>query len=350
MTAIALLFITALTLTGIAFGQTKSGVVTVDVGSPYKIAKLVNGNHRTQNSDAPILELGRVWKKFGVPPGSFDQCAGDCTAEINALDLDGKPGSEVLLKLTGSGERCRFLVFKQKGKAWKVVGHVDHNFNRYQMARHRVARFNGRPWLVIRGQGGSGSGFSLYFETWYQVGQGGVQQVLSYPVAGRTYPFPAGLGRDFEAQALTGSQSHRDLVLRYSVTYIKLEYESNKQSNFIVNEHRAHFRWDKESKSFKFNPARSNISEAEISAIANIEDEESSAGTVVGNMKFYSENENKAWVGGGYEVFLKYNLGSLLKIANDKNNKNREWLRFFLKDCYDTPEKRELIAALEKAR
>ncbi|MFZ0060636.1 MAG: hypothetical protein WAL47_01210 [Pyrinomonadaceae bacterium] len=342
MKPIAPLFILVVILAVSAFGQTTSRVVS----SPYELAKLVNDTGSTR----PVLELGSVWQRLGVAPGSFNQCGEDCSAAVSALDLDGKPGREVLLKLTGFSERCRFLVFKRHGKAWRVVGHVDHDFNRYQMARHRVVRFKGKPWLLIRGQEGSGSGFSLYVETWYQVSQAGLRAVLSYPVAGTTYPWPAGLGREFKTQAITGSESQNDLVLRFVVRYIKLDYETNKPLPFIVNEHRAHFHWDRKTNSFAFNSARSDISEADISAIANIEAEENSSGTNVGSLKFYSGAEQKAWVGGGYEVFLKYNLARLMKIASDKNNKHREWLRLFLKDCYDTGEKKTLVAALEKGR
>jgi hypothetical protein len=352
MKPVPFLILTVLMFSLTVFAQKETGVVIVDLSSPYEIAKLVNENRRQQKLSRvnAVLDLRPIWQRLRLDSGSFDECGGDCTAEISTLDLNSKPGPEVILKLTGFSERCRFLVFRKVGRAWTVVGHVDHNFNRYQMARHRVVRFSGKPWLLIRGQEGSGSGFSLYSETWYQVSQSGIRSVLSYPVAGTTYPWPAGLAREFKAQTITDSKSSGDLVLRYIVSYIKLDYNSNKPSNFMINEHRVRFKWNKKTKSFKFNPARSDVSEAEISAIANIEDEKSSAGKTLGSMKFYSGTENKAWVGGGYEVFLKYNLGSLMKVASDKNNKDREWLRLFLNDCHDIPEKRALTAALERGR
>lgn len=315
-------------------------------GTPQEVSRLVNSTRQSRSS--ATVHLREFWKRLGLAPGYFENCGQDCFADLTSVDLDEKPGNEVVLKLNTTNF-CRFIVLTKNRKQWRLLGHVDHDFNRYQMARHRVVRFNGRPYLIIRGQAGSGSGFSLYFETWYRVSQSGLQSVLSYPVAGNTYPFPAGLGREFEAQAITDSKSKLNLVVRYVVKYIKLEYGKNEQSEFFVNEHRATFQWDKQTNTFAFVPASSDISEAEISAIANIEDEESGSGTTVGSLKFYSGDENKAWVGGGYEVFLKYNLSSLMKIATDKSNKNREWLRFFLNDCHDTAEKRALSAALERA-
>lgn len=344
----AKIFLTALFLLSSTNATSRAQKVGVDApGTPQDVFRLVNSTR--QRKGAAAVDLRGFWKQLDLAPGYFQTCGQDCFADLTSADLDEKPGSEVVLKLNNTNF-CRFIVLKRDRKRWKLLGHVDHDFNRYQMARHRVVRFNARPYLIIRGQEGSGSGFSLYSETWYQVGQTGLQSVLSYPVAGHTYPWPAGLGREFEAQAITNSNSKSNLVVRYVVKYIKLDYGKNEQSEFLVNEHRATFQWDKQANTFAFAPSHSNISEAEIEAIANIEDEESTAGTTVGNMKFYSGNETKAWVGGGYEVFLKYNLGTLIKIASDKNSEHREWLRLFLNDCLDTAEKKTLLAALEEGR
>lgn len=326
-------------------GQTVSNdVIKVETTSPYEIARMVNlGKH---GRDAQPIDLSLTWKRLGIESMYFEVC-GDCDAQVTSYDLDGKPGPEVLVKLIGVPQACRFLIFKQDATGWKLLGHIDHDFNRYRMAEHRVVRFGGKPWLVINSQAGSGSGFSLYDETWYRVADNGIRKVLSYPVEGRTYPWPAGLARDFKARPVTSGstiKAPRNLTIRYQVTYSKCDGVTPKCSKLISNQHRLTYVWDARSNTFVPDASRSNISEREISVIANVEPKEDPPEATIGNTHFYSEN--KAWVGGGYELFLKYNLAALLRIARDKNNKHREWLRSFLKDCDNTAEKKELIQAL----
>ena len=336
------------------FGQTSDiKVISVDTTSPYEIANWVNRSRRKweRNNVLEDIYLGLTWKRFGIDPGDFENCSGYCNAQVFVTELNGLSGPEAILKLTRSFDFCRFVVFTRRKGDWKFLGHIDHDFNRYRMASHRIAHFTGRSWLLIRGQEGSGSGFSLYGETWYEIGWKSIRPVLSYPVAGNTFPWPSGLGREFEAQVLRASKTtavRRELVIRYVVRYSKLDYINNNFSKLLVNEHRTHYAWDNKSSAFIFEPSHSNISQGDIDAIANIEPERETPAATIGNTNFYSANQSKAFVGGGYEVFLKYNLNSLMKIANDKDNDQREWLLSFLNDCNDVPEKRSLLQALHK--
>lgn len=150
----------------------------------------------------------------------------------------------------------------------------------------------------------------------------------------------------------TGVRTHinnhrKKLSVNYTVNYYA--YESPKSSPVFINQHSAVYRWDSNQRAFVFDDKASNITQAEIYAIANIETEpepESKVQTTIGNTIFYSEN--KQFVGGGYEVFLRHNFRGLMKIANDNRNSNREWLKQFLADCDDSKEKRELMLALQK--
>ena len=114
-----------------------------------------------------------------------------------------------------------------------------------------------------------------------------------------------------------------------------------------MNRHQAIYGWDHASQTFVFDSQRSNISEAEIDAIANIESEDQSqAGTKIGGTTFYSNA--RSFLGGGYEVFLKYNSRRLIKIARGRESKTKTWLRQFLSECADVDEKKALLAALQE--
>jgi hypothetical protein len=313
--------------------------------SPFELAKSIN-DVRRKHVD---ISLKETWQKFGIEAGSFEDCSNDCEARVFRHELSSHTGPEVVIKLTRFVDLCRFLVFarSQDRRGWKFLGHVDHDFNKYEMARHRIVTVNGKPFLVVRGQEGSGSGYALYAETWYEVGEHGVKPVLSYPSDGHTYPWPAGLARSFEVTTIPAAARANRLTVQYTVSYDAAGYDTDNLKLEFINQHRASYNWDEASRKFVLEPQQTNISTAEIAAIANIESEdEPKAGTKIGETTFYSSS--KAFIGGGYEVFLKYNLPRLMTIAKGKAAKSKSWLKQFLTECQDTDEKKALIEALGK--
>jgi hypothetical protein len=320
----------------------RTNAVSIPAGAdPLVVAKAIN--EQRKNRSAGDVYLAYFWKSLNIDPVVLEACSGDCEANLSYLELNGRPGRELVLKLTWSFNFCRFLIYEGKFNNWKFLGHIDHDFNRYQMARHRVSNFGGRPWLVVRGQAGSGSGFSLYEETWYEVSNAGVRPVLNYPVEGHTYPWPGGLVREFKARVNPRPQKH--LTLTYTVNYFA--YGLDIEQQLAVNHHRATFRWDEIERLFVFDENDSSVPSSEIDAIANIEtepEEEREGEKIIGNTKFYSQN--RRWVGGGYEVFLRHNFHTLLKIAKNRSHPLRDWLKQFLNDCDETEQKKQLLGAL----
>jgi hypothetical protein len=310
--------------------------------SPIELARSINNARRGQTD----VELADTWRKLGLEPGSFEVCGSGCEAKVFRHELSSHTGPEVVLKLTQSFDICRYLIFGQaKEGGWKFLGHIDHDFNKYEMARHRIATVNGEPLLVVRGQEGSGSGYALYAETWYDVSDAGVKPVLSYPSDGHTSPWPAGLARSFKVTPVPSVGRTNRLTIQYTVTYDTAGYDGDTLKLEFVNRLRASYKWDAASGKFVLDPQQSNISLAEIAAIANIEsEEEPKDGTKIGETTFYSSS--RAFIGGGYEVFLKYNLPRLMTIAKGRAAKSKAWLKQFLTECRDTDEKKALLAAL----
>jgi len=311
--------------------------------SPFELARSINNVRRTKVD----VSLKETWQKLGVEPGSFEDCSNDCEARVFRHELSAHAGPEVVLKLTRFFDFCRYLVFArdQDERGWKFLGYVDHDFNKYEMARHRIASVNGKPFFIVRGQQGSGSGYALYAETWYDVGDNGVKPVLSYPSDGHTNPWPAGLARSFKASTIAGVADSNRLTVQYTVSYDTAGYDNNNVKLAFINRHRASYKWDAAQGKFVLDPQQSDISADEIAAIANIESEdEPKEGTKIGETTFYSSS--KAFIGGGYEVFLKHNLPRLMTIAKGRTAKSKAWLRQFLTECRDTDEKKALLEAL----
>lgn len=305
--------------------------------SPFAVARIIN-QARTK-----ATELGPLWKSLAIDEKGFQGCGGYCRARIFFHELDGRPGAEVVVMISGFFELSRYLVFTPAGKQWKLLGHVDHDFNKYEMSRHRVEHTGKNSWLVIRAQEGSGTGFALYSETWYQVTSGGIKPVLSYPSDGHTYPGSLGVSREFKVKPI--GLNLNSIALHYTVNYTASMFDERASRRRFINIHRLRFKWNETAAEFVFDANKSEVSPGEIAAIANIasEDEEPSAAKV-GNTSFYAEA--KSFAGHGYEVFVKNNVAALMKIARGRNIGAKDWLRHFLDECDDSPEKRTLSTAL----
>jgi hypothetical protein len=336
-----LIWLIAMLLTGgaVVNAQTKEPqlprVVTI---SPFEVARTIN-KARTE-----ATELNLLWESLAIDEKGFEGCGGYCRARIWFHELDGRPGAEVVVMVSGFFELSRYLIFTPAGKQWELLGYIDHTFNKYEMSRHRVEHTGKDAWLVIRAQEGSGSGFALYADTWYQVNANGVRPVLTYPADGHTNPGSLGVSREFVANRIT--RGAKDIAVRYTVTYSATLFDKRASTRRFVNLHRLTYSWDEAEARFILAPSKSDVSEAEIAAIANIEsDDEEQSGTKIGRTSFYSKA--KSFAGHGYEVFLKNNSAVLMKIATGRNSGAKEWLRHFLEECDDIPEKKAIAEVLK---
>lgn len=324
--------------------------------SPYEIKRAIDESRRSGERRTEF-DAAAMWKRLGIPASFLEVCgSGACEAKIFLTELDGEQGREVLLRVARVNDFVRYLVFKQSRQSgakqfkWELLGFVDHDFNRYETARHRIVNAFGRHFLVIRGQEGSGSGYALYGETWYEVSsRKGVQPVLYYPAEGHTYPWPAGLAREFKAATFPHFHAgdEEEVTVLYNVSYEALDYTGKAAPVNFRNQYRERYKWDERRAEFVFTPLRSNLDVKEIYAIANITDEEQEEqGTKIGGTTFYSDK--KSFIGSGYEVFLRHNFDDLMKIAEGRNASLKAWLRQFLSECDDMYQKDKLLQALEK--
>ena len=334
--------------------QSQNEVLKPRSTSPFEIAKAVNRSTQIWKKRYVQIDvdLAPTWERLRISPGDFAVCAGDCEGEIFESELNGKPGKEVILKLTKSFNFCRYLIFEPVALGrirWKLLGYIDHDFNRYQMARHRVIRAFGRNWFVLRGQEGSGSGYYLYGETWFEVVHRGVRPVLHYSVEGHTDPGLGGLKWEWKGRpfASRGPNKGRAIRLTFDVFYTAKSFENHHFTRrFIVRRH-ANYVWNRSSREFVFDLSHSSISEREMNAVANVESEPSQEvqGVGIAGSMFFSNL--KGFVGSGFEMFIRLNVGRLLQIAKGEDHRTKDWLREFLKQCDDTSEKQVLEIALQ---
>ncbi len=341
-----------------AQSERQGNVTKPKAPTPFEIAKAVNESKRIwkKNHTQVVVDLGLTWEQLGIDRGAFAGCSGDCEAKIYRHELDSTPGKEIILKLTQSYNFCRYLIFarartiSRARSKWKLLGYIDHDFNRYEMARHRFVTAFGQNWLVIRGQEGSGSGYYLYGETWYEVNNRAVRPVLNYSVDGHTDPVVGGLKWELKGRPValaTAKNRKRVVKLIFEVVYTASGFDNSEFTRRFLNRRRAEYVWNPRSREFVFDSRSSTISVHEMNVIANIDSEpsEGEEGVRIGGSTFFSGL--KGFVGGGYEMFLRLNVRRLLTIVKGKDNRAKDWLREFLKECDAIPEKSTIAKALQ---
>lgn len=293
--------------------------------SPYEIKRQIDDYNRGDGDKEQDLEA--VWKKLRIDSPDTDQCPGCVQVELFVVEIDGKPGTEVILKLElGNHNCCRYLIFNQttittrsrKETTWKFIGKIDHDFNRYEMAEHRIFHNHDTRLLIIRGQTASGTGVASYDDTWYQVSEDGIKKVLTSMNSGHL-DMAGGFARDVEATVITrrSAREPRSIEIEYAVRYVSTDNSRSEKMELFTKQQRINYVWDSDIKEYVFDSSRSEISEDELDVVYNL-----------GSMS--------------NEEFLKCNLDELNKIAIGRSSWRREWLRKFLATCSDTKE-RELL-------
>lgn len=298
--------------------------------SPYDIRNFID--RKTQ------LDLTTIWsllqiqtinlsRSDGFDPAKYPflQNCYDCQAEAFEYELDGRPGVDILVKISdGTGRFSRYLIFGLSDEGWgewKLLGHIDSENNKYRSSQHKVFIGGGRSWLTISSQGASGTGVATYYDRVFLVNRGGVHEVLSYQLEGhQSSSWPDNESRQFFGQ-LVSCELEGDFItaeIAMVVQYFGEDYLGGGNGILL---------WEKSQKAFftnrlgqseqVFDRSRSTLSERELEEVYNID----------------SLSE---------EGYFEYNVKELSSIATGKDASKREWLRRFLAKGEETAPKRRL--------
>ncbi|MBA2734472.1 MAG: hypothetical protein H0U54_16545 [Acidobacteria bacterium] len=304
--------------------------------SPYEIKRLIDENKQAARHQQSELNFEPIWEQLNIKAAgkssfTLDQCNGNCNADLFTLELDGKPGKETILGLAGTWE-YRYLIFKQDNSqrgadsVWILMGYVD-AFIRYSDPEHRVVVAGTQRWLAIGRVTGYGSGFGSGAEDWYEVGENGVAPVLSYQTGlfAATWGVEPGINRKTKVSKIDYQDGITVVSVQSSTSYDgyrELKHlspqELNERLPLWVDKRRATFIKGPGMQKFVFDPLHSEMTEKELEPNYD-----------------YGESLTD-------EEFLKYNYRELLKIANERWTKKKEWLFDFLKSCGDSIEKQSL--------
>jgi hypothetical protein len=301
--------------------------------SPYRLAGIINQNKANwyKHQISEELNLEPIWNSLKIPAEDLHRCQADCESRTFPVALTGSTGKEVLLKITNS-YFCRYLIFRptrvrvRSRKPWRFLGYIDHENNKYEMSWHRTVANGNKHWLVIRGQTGSGTGFSSYEDTWYQVSGRGIKEVLEYTARAHIAQWPKGIGWDLNSTIITRDTSTAmSVAVRFRASFSGLNYATRRYPFLFSRSVTVLFKWDSSRQRFTFVPSSNPISR-----------------TI-----FESIYQGDKW---SDEAFVKFNFSQLLLIANRGNTRQREWLKDFLNRYKVSREKTALLQTLGRFR
>lgn len=269
----------------------------------------------------PSADLTRIWEAVGIndndAPDAVAECS-SCKAETFFHDLDNKPGDEALLKVADrSREAARFVVFKRLDlpDKWKTLGHAD-IWGKYIEPYHMILVSGGKTWLVIRGQGASGSGIASYNEYIFQIIRSRLRLIIGYPAAGHQSGASDSVTHEYTARPVSCEVKDGRAVVELDLyaTYSAYDRESETYAELFAKRQRATLIKKLGSDHSFLDPNRSNLSQDEFDSVYNVDTLD----------------------------FVRYNFREVSEIAAGKNSGLKKWLGDYLKTCEPTAEVRKL--------
>ena len=301
--------------------------------SPARLAEIINHNKAnwSKHQIYEELNLEPIWSRLKIPAEDLQRCQANCEARTFTVALTGCAGKEVLLKVTNS-YFCRYLIFRptrvgvRSQKAWRFLGYIDHEDNKYEMSWHRTIANGNKHWLVIRGQTGSGTGFSSFEDIWYQVTGRGIKEVLEYKAKAHVAQWPKGIGWNLNSTIITrDTSSAMSVAVRFKASFSGLNYATRRYPHLFSKSVTVRFKWDSARQRFRLISSSMTIS----------------------RRIFESIYQGDKW---SKDAFVKFNFSQLLLIAKRGNSLQREWLKDFVNGYKESREKTALLHTLSRLR
>jgi len=185
--------------------------------NPYDLARFIDSHLN--------FDWEPLWKALGSeslliqPCGKLSNGREGCSTElITVLDPD-----QVIVLIQGDATPADIYLRFMRGDAgtWRFAG-AHPAFIHNHPRRHEVARFGGKPFLRVSGQGVSGSDEDSEVEDWFDLSQPGLTPVFSFPVQGNQRRLGFGIGRRVFTY-LNGSADRIDVTLE--VQFMAFDHE-----------------------------------------------------------------------------------------------------------------------------
>lgn len=212
----------------------------------------------------------------------------------------------------------RYLIFKLDEEKWKFFGEFI-QVNYLRDTTHRIVTDNrGNAWLVIRYLMGHGTGVFSYGEAWYSLNGKKMEEALVYAVHNSV----AGPPPEYPATVVTKGDVYYYTAVTDKIFYLEVSSEA------AYTDYQGHplFHIDRTRYYLWSSAANRFLPDMEISATAQSE---------AARQFPYTKEE-----------FLTDAYEELLELAKNGNQAQKQWVQQVLSSVEDSPEKENLLEAL----
>jgi len=298
------------------------GILKSDSLSPYVIEWYLD---MSEHADLNYLWQLLKMKSYAERP---DRCGGDCAAETFDIKTGDEEGEIVALKVSfASLGFYEYLIFRKSRSLsdvkdeWIFLGNIDSPGQRDAPPEHRIESGSDRTWFVLRELWSrESSTFKARGEKWYEIKEGGIKQVLYFPVEGREKICDAHLDRSYTTILLRHGLEDGvyTVPVQFLVSYGICDCTRSNESHALFGKgQKASYVWNGEKDRFVLDASRSDITEKDIGSLYGV------------------EGLNEA-------IFVEYNFDELSAIATDGDSKQKEWLKKFVGGRGDSSRKEAL--------
>ena len=237
-------------------GQDERQTLTPQLQSPADIEQYVN-----EHSDD--ADLGEIWTMFGLAskeggPGKCGAGNGRCSAQTIGVESSEGHREYEILRICYAGEHlCWFLLFKKQA-VWKAMSDVANEYSHYQEVKHRLVSCAGKHWLLVTVDTG-GTGALTRSERWLEIGNDGLSEVLTYPVAGHSVQGDPGDNEYVAKVSSETSSAGCEVVVRYQIRSDSF----GTQTGWATSDKRqVGFMWSSGAKRFELDKLRSELDDS----------------------------------------------------------------------------------------
>lgn len=287
--------------------------------SPYELARYVNSH--------ADIDWRALWVALGGAGNAALGCGNAFSGDYpcSAIAMTVKDPDQVIVILERKYIGAGYLRFQQDAKsAWRLTGQFEAYVKNHPV-RHELFRFGGKPFLKVSMQGMSGSGLDSEFEDWFDLTLRSFEPVFGVTVQG--FHMRVGFGPSSKLKTVVRSQVLDGGVEEIQVSAV-VQFSLRGEQDLGSETFTGVYRRGLGQRKFSFVSATwrgAAMSETEFSRVANIPEE-----------------------GPSNEKLLVYAFDGLKRVAAGKDVGAKNWLRFALTQCKDTPERRTLLGLLGK--
>jgi hypothetical protein len=270
------------------------------------------------------FEWDALWKALGIGGVHLARCEGSgnrhCSSEI--LEVP-ETGAKVLV-LRDEWDQVAYVRFSNKPsgdatRTWHIAGSYQ-PYLKYFGPEHTIKTIFGRPFLIVKAQGTSGTGVSSALEEWMDLTAPKLDPAFSYMTEGSFRTGFGDPGIEVKGKLLsTGQRPRETAIVQYTIQYSMDEdtplfqrtltavHQRNSDGEFVL---------DKKTSS----PSTKQFEEAD-------------------------EGD-----GLSRDELLRFAFRPLSEIAAGGDANKKKWLEVFLEGCKGTSEKQQLLGLLHRSR